>query len=90
MYYIHHAFDTGPDDVIEVTLDRMANVQLLDPENYENYQNGRPFDYLGGYATESPVRLSPPRPGRWHLVIDLGGGAGSVRASARVLSGVGS
>jgi hypothetical protein len=90
MDFLHHQFEAGPDDVIEVMLDRAANVQLLDPLNYENYREGRTFRYEGGgYATETPVRLHPPRLGTWHVVIDLGGGAGSVRATARVLSGVG-
>jgi len=90
MDYLHHQFEAGPGDVIEVMLDRAANVQLLDPVNYENYRQGRTFQYeAGGYATDSPVRFHPPRPGTWHLVIDLGGGAGSVRATARILTGVG-
>jgi uncharacterized protein DUF1883 len=84
MDYLHHEFDLGPDDVIEVVLDHPANVQLLDPTNFDSYQNGKPFRYLGGYVTTSPYRVRPPHVGRWHLVVDLGGGPGSVRASARV------
>ena len=87
MNYLHHEFEAGPQDVIEVTLDHPANVQLLDPANWDNYRNGRTFRYYGGHATESPVRLTPPRQGRWHLVIDLGGRAGTVQAWARLLSG---
>jgi hypothetical protein len=86
MGYLHYDFDTSAGDVIEVTLDRAANVQLLDPENYENYKNGRGYRYHGGYATRSPVRFSVPRAGTWHVVIDLGGGAGRVRAAARLIS----
>jgi hypothetical protein len=37
MKYIHYEFDAGPEDVIEVSLDRAANVQLLDDENYDNW-----------------------------------------------------
>jgi Domain of unknown function (DUF1883) len=87
MNYLHHEFAAGPQDVIEVTLDHPANVQLLDPANWDNYRNGRTFRYYGGSATESPVRLTPPRQGRWHLVIDLGGRTGTVQAWARLLSG---
>lgn len=87
MDFLHYEFDAAPGNVIEVDLDRAANVQLLDPLNYENYKNGRGYRYQGGYATETPVRFEPTRPGRWHVVIDLGGGAGRVRASARLLSG---
>jgi hypothetical protein len=87
MEFLHQQFELGPNDVIEVALDHPANVQLLDPTNYGNYQNHRPYRYYGGHVTTSPYRLRPPFPGHWHLVIDLGGGAGSVRASGSVVSG---
>jgi hypothetical protein len=86
MNYLHYEFDARAGDVIEVTLDRAANVQLLDPANYENDTNGRGYRYHGGYATTSPVRLTVPRAGKWHVVIDLGG-AGRVRVAARLVSG---
>ncbi len=84
--YIHYEFDTSPGDVIEVELDRAANVQLLDRENYDHYGERQPYRYYGGYAKVSPVTLSPPHPGHWHVVIDLGGGPGRVRASVRMVS----
>jgi Domain of unknown function (DUF1883) len=87
MNHLHYEFDANDGDVIEVTLDRAANVQLLDTANYENYTNGRGYRYQGGYATTSPVRLAVPRAGKWHVVIDFGGGAGRVRATARLVSG---
>ncbi len=87
MEFLHQEFDLGLNDVVEVVLDHPANVQLLDPTNYGNYRNRRPYRYYGGYVTTSPFRLRPPFPGHWHLVIDLGAGAGSVRASGSVVSG---
>jgi len=86
MDYLHQEFDAGPNDVIEVTLDHAANVLLLDSTNFANYQNGRRYRYIGGYVRTSPYRITPPREDHWHLVVDLGGYAGSVRASARLLS----
>jgi hypothetical protein len=87
MEFLHQELDLTPSDIVEVTLDHPANVQLLDPTNYANYREGKPFRYSGGYVTTSPYRLRPSREGHWHLVIDLGGGAGRVRPSVRVLSG---
>jgi hypothetical protein len=87
MNYLHYELDAGVGDRVEVTLDRAANVQLLDPANYANYQNGRGFTYYGGYATTSPTYLQVPHAGHWHVVIDLGGGAGHVRATVRVIPG---
>jgi hypothetical protein len=86
MNYLHQEFDAGPNDVIEVTLDHAANVLLLDSTNYSSYRNGNPYRYHGGYIKSSPFRISPPRRDRWHLVVDLGGYAGAVRASARLLT----
>lgn len=70
---------------IEVTLTVAANVQLLDPTNFSAYQNHRPFNYFGGHVTRSPYRLVVPSPGHWHLAIDLGGAAGEVGSTVRVL-----
>ena len=88
MEYLHKEFDLAEGDVVEVTLaGNAANVQLLDADNYQNYLQGKPYDYAGGYARTSPYRIQAPRAGRWHLVVDLGGGAGRVQASGRVISG---
>ena len=84
--FLHKEFDLSTGDVVEVTLDHAANVQLLDPSNYQTYREGRQYHYYGGYITTSPFRITPPQGGHWHLVIDLGGNAGTVRASVRVLS----
>jgi hypothetical protein len=84
--FLHQELELDSDDVVEVTLDHAANVQLLDTANYEQYRQGKPYRYFGGYYRETPARISAPRAGRWHVVVDLGGGAGTVRASLRVLS----
>lgn len=87
MEYLHREFDLGSEDVVEVTLSgNAANVLLLDDSNFDNYRQGRPYSYHGGYAKESPFQIPTPHSGRWHLVVDLGGGAGRVQASARVVS----
>lgn len=88
MDYLHKEFDLAEGDVIEVTLaGNAANVLLLDAGNFQNYRQGKPYSYYGGYARTSPYRIQVPQPGRWHLVVDLGGGAGRVQASSRIISG---
>ncbi len=88
MEYLHKEFELAEGDTIEVTLaGNAANVLLLDTDNFQKYQQGKPYDYAGGYARTSPYRIPAPRAGRWHLVVDLGGGAGRVQASSRVISG---
>jgi hypothetical protein len=84
MNHLHYEFDLGPDDQVEVELDKQANVLLMDDGNYQAYRSGKKYRYHGGLAEVSPVILQAPRPGRWHLVIDLGGYPGTVRAGVVV------
>lgn len=85
MKYLHWEVNAGPDDVIQVELDKQANVLLMDDSNYSAYRHGRRYRYFGGLAERSPVRLVPPHSGRWHVVVNLGGYRGSVQASVLVL-----
>ena len=85
--YLHYEFDLHPDDTVEVILDGPANVRLLDDANFSLYRERKKHRYFGGYAKDSPVQIPVPRPGHWHVVVDLGGYAGTVRATARVLQG---
>ena len=71
--------------IAEVTLDRAANVLLMNPANYNAYQQGQPYQYYGGHVTVSPFRLVVPAAGIWHVVVDLGGGPGEVRAVVRLI-----
>jgi len=87
MNFLRYDLDLGPSDVVEVELDKEANVRLLDGINFAKYRRGERHTYYGGLAKVSPFRLSAPRPGHWHLVIDLGGYAGTVRASVRTIRG---
>ena len=71
-------------EVVEVTLDKAANVKLMDSGDFSGYRSGRRHSYYGGYITKSPYRVTVPDSGNWHLTVDLGGYAGSVRAGVRV------
>ena len=79
MNHLNYEFDATEGDVAELTLDRAADVLLMDPASYDDYNHGRSFRYYGGYATKSPVSLAVPKKGPWHVVVDLGGDAGQVR-----------
>jgi Domain of unknown function (DUF1883) len=87
MNYLHYELDLKGGDIVEVTLDKQANVRLLDEMNFSTYKQGGRHTYHGGLVKQSPIRLAPPHPGHWHLVIDLGGYAGTVQASVRTLRG---
>ena len=72
-------------DIVVVELGYAANVLLLDNTNYQHYQQRRQHQYYGGYYKHSPARIEVPRSGRWHVAIDLGGNAGRVKSSVRVI-----
>jgi hypothetical protein len=67
--------------MIRVDLDKAANVQLLDDTNFAAFRHAGRYRYHGGYYKQTPVNLVPPRTARWHVVVHLGGYAGTVRAS---------
>lgn len=85
MNFLHTDFQGGPNETVVVTLDGQANVMLLDEQSFQNYRRGGSFRYIGGLAKRSPVRLTPPHHARWHVVVDLGGYGGTVRAGVRIL-----
>lgn len=88
MNHLNYEFDATEGDVAELTLDRAADVLLMDPASYDDYNHGRSFRYYGGYATKSPVSLAVPKKGPWHVVVDLGGDAGQVRIHALAQRGI--
>ena len=81
MNFLHYNLQLGSGEGVQVTLDKQANVRLLDDLNFQRYKQGQQHTYYGGLAKNALVRLRPPSPGRWHVVIDLGGYAGTVKAS---------
>jgi Domain of unknown function (DUF1883) len=85
MKFLHYEVNLNTAQAVRVTLNRQANVRLLDSNNFQKYRNGKSHDYYGGLATHSPMLVRAPHSGDWHVVIDLGGYAGSVSASVDVV-----
>jgi hypothetical protein len=72
--------------VVEVTLvGSAANVRLMDTSNFNSYRAGRRHRYQGGLITRSPVRLTVPTTGHWHVTVDMQGLRGSTRSSVRTI-----
>lgn len=87
MNYLHYEFNLNTNDIVVVTLDKQAYVRLLDDLNYSKYHHGKKHTYYGRLEKKSPVHLSPPHSGHWHLVIDLGGRTGTINVSVRKIKG---
>jgi hypothetical protein len=86
MVYLHRDLGIiGPESVIEISLDKQANVRLLEHHEFAKYDRGDSYEFRGGLALVSPVKMAPPHRGHWHVVVDLEGYDGSVQASLRVI-----
>ncbi|MEO1211113.1 MAG: DUF1883 domain-containing protein [Cyanobacteria bacterium J06638_20] len=84
MKHLHYTVNAGPSDCIRVELNKQANVKLMDSINYQRYRSGGRYSFQGGLAKSSPALFTPPSYKNWHVVIDLGGYAGSVQARVSV------
>jgi Domain of unknown function (DUF1883) len=85
MNYLYYEFHLNTKDIVQVTLDKQANVRLLDSSNYYKYKESKEYTYYGGLALKSPLRLAPPYAGYWYVVIDLQGFTGTVNASVNII-----
>lgn len=87
----YQSYDLGQlngGEIVQVILKgNAANVKLMDSSNFSNYKSGRQHTYYGGHVTRSPHNIPVPSSGRWYVTIDLGGYAGRVNSSVRVLPG---
>jgi hypothetical protein len=85
MNFLHYELQLSSRDVVEVSLDKQANVRLMDEPNFQKFKRGRRHAFYGGKAIRSPIRINPAHAGQWHLVVDLGGYKGKVKASVKTL-----
>jgi hypothetical protein len=88
MRFFHHNLgQRSSGEVVEVTLrGNAAYVRLMDSSNFYNYKQGRDYKFYGGLVKNSPICLEIPYASRWHMVVDLKGLGGNVRAAVQVLS----
>lgn len=85
-YTDHNLGQLAAGDVVEVCLQgSAANVRLLETHQVYAYRNGDRSAFTGILADRSPVRLSIPRAGNWHVIIDLIGLRGQTRSAVRLL-----
>jgi Domain of unknown function (DUF1883) len=68
-------------DRLLIKTDTFANVRLLDPMNFEHYRRGSPYKGEGGWSDKLSVEFLLPYKGTFYAVVDLGGTAGTVKAT---------
>ena len=74
--------------VIEVTLSAVANVRLLTAGNFQRFTEMLDHKFAGGVAKKSPIRLTIPEAGHWHLVVDMEGHSGLAESSVKMIDAV--
>lgn len=55
---------------VVVTLNKAANVRLMNSTNFNAYKSGRRHSYTGGLVKRSPFSITVPSTGSWYLTID--------------------
>lgn len=84
MNYLHWKIPGNKGDIVKVKMNEPAFVRLLDPLNFDSYRLGRKFQGEGGWSDQPHAEFSLPYKGTFHLVIDLGGAQGEVRATVDI------
>ena len=84
MSYKDFKINAKQSDIVEVNLEQQSNVMLLTSSDFNKYKTGQGYRYYGDYYKETPLRLSIPFTGLWYVVVDLGGYAGIIKASAEL------
>lgn len=85
MNFLHYTVQGDHGDQLRIKLSEPAFVRLLDVLNYEYYRTGRRFKGEGGWSDLTDVQFFLPYRGTFHLVVDLGGKAGVVKATMDVI-----
>jgi hypothetical protein len=71
---------------LEVTLSAVNNVRLMTDPHFKRFLETQPYRYIGGVTKKSPVRLTIPEDGLWHLVVDTEGHHGLAESSVKLLA----
>ena len=71
--------------VIEITLSAIANVRLMNSSNLERFTETLQHQFIGGVAKKSPIRLTIPEAGHWHLVVDMEGHKSLAESSVKMV-----
>ncbi|MDX3930058.1 MAG: DUF1883 domain-containing protein [Shinella sp.] len=85
--YTHYDLgDQRKGAVVEISLTAIANVRLMTHANFDLFRNARKHQFLGGVAKKSPIRLTIPQFGHWHLVVDMEGHSGKAESSLKLIA----
>jgi hypothetical protein len=84
MLHKHYKLNLEQGEILQVTLDKQADVLLMDESNYNKFMVDKKYESYGGRARRSPVQMAPPAAGRWHLVV-VPSGSGEIKVSVETI-----
>lgn len=84
--YTHYDLkDLRAGTVIEVTLTAVANVRLMNAPNFQRFTETLDHKFVGGVAKKSPIRLTIPESGHWHVIVDMEGHKGMAESNVKMV-----
>jgi len=84
MEYIHYQIRAFPHNNIVVTLDKQANIKLLNSIMYERYKTGRNVKTSLEFIDSSGASFKVPYKGEWHIIVEHGNYQGEITARVDV------
>ena len=84
MTFLHWKVPGATGDIVRIQTDTPAFVRMLDPLNFEYYKRGSKYVGDGGWSDKLNVEFTLPYKGTFHVVVDLGGTAGGLKATCDV------
>lgn len=84
MEYIHYQIRVFPHNKVIVTLDKQANIKLLNNIMYERYKSGKNVKASLEFIDSGGVSFKVPYKGEWHVIIEHGIYHGEITARVDV------
>ena len=80
MQYIHYQIKVFPHNNIVVTVDKQANIKLLNNIMYERYKSGKNVKPSLAFLDSGGTSFKVPYKGEWHVIIEHGNYQGELTA----------
>ena len=71
--------------IVEIVLSCINNIRLMDHDNFNLYADSKNCKFIGGRAEKSPARLTIPKTGHWHIVVDKTGFEALANSNVRAI-----
>lgn len=85
MQFIHSREFLNNGDVVKLDCDTQCNFTIMTDSNFAAFRRKARFSYYGGHFSSFPATIVVPSSGFWNIVIDLGGGAASIKYNLSVI-----